>query len=181
MNALIAFAVLCVASTQAALTWEQCGSTDALKIDNIAIGSDKVTIPGELKVNLKASVLKEVVVPTKVTLKLVKNGLTLPCIPLGDMHLGSCTYDDVCETLKRIPDDCKSNGILGTILADAGLPCRCPLPVNEINISGAKVTLDPVPSYIKFLAEGRIDIEAKAFNGGSEIACVQLSVDVHFP
>jgi hypothetical protein len=44
------------------------GSTDALKIDNIAIGSDKVNIPGDLVVDLKASLLKAVVTPTKVSI-----------------------------------------------------------------------------------------------------------------
>merc|ERR1712002_529883 len=31
----------------------------------------------------------------------------------------------ICQTLAKIPDDCKGAGILGEIIADAGLPCRC--------------------------------------------------------
>merc|ERR1712142_311188 len=170
MKMIVAFVLFCAVASTQALTWKSCGG-DVVK----------VTFPGEIEAELDAEVMENLASPIKVEMSLKKAGLTLPCIPVGDKMLGSCTYNDICETLKKIPDDCKGAGILGDIIADAGLPCRCPLPANKVVVSGVKAVLPKVPSFIAFLAEGEINIQAKASDAsGRLLGCVELTVNAHF-
>merc|ERR1712136_210720 len=87
------------------------------------------------------------------------------------------------KILAKLPEDCKSTGdIIGTIIADAGLPCRCPFSKNpNVAVTGAHIDLPKVPAFLAFLAEGVIDIKAEAYDGNDNLlGCLKLNVDVHF-
>merc|ERR1719244_1680734 len=119
-----------------------------------------------LDISFHAETLHAMNSPIKAVLTFTKNGLELPCIPLGDAKVGSCTYDNVCDILAKLPEDCKSTGdIIGTIIADAGLPCRCPFSKNpNVAVTDAHIDLPKVPAFLAFLAEGVIDIKAEAYD-----------------
>merc|ERR1712002_741771 len=160
-----AFVLLCAVASTQALTWKSCGG-DALKIKKLSVTQDPIVFPGPIDAVLEAETTQDMDAPIKIEMELKKNGLVLPCIPIGDKMLGSCTYAD----------------ILGDIIADAGLPCRCPLKKNpNVSVQKAHADLPKVPSFIAFLAEGEITIKAKASGAGGEVlGCVELTVNAHF-
>jgi len=181
MKLIVAVVLFCAVASTQALKWDSCGGS-ALKIKTLTVKQDPIVFPGPIDATLEAETTQDMVAPIKVEMSLKKNGLTLPCIPLGDKMLGSCTYDDICKTLEKIPDDCKNAGILGNLIAEAGLPCRCPLHKNpSVSIKNAHADLPKVPSFIAFLAEGLVQITAKATDGaGNLLGCVELDVNAHF-
>merc|ERR1712142_289907 len=124
MKLIVAVVLFCAVASTQALNWKSCGGS-ALNIKTLTVKQDPIVFPGPIDATLVAETTQDMVAPIKVEMSLKKNGLTLPCIPLGDKMLGSCTYDDICKTLEKIPDDCKNAGILGNLIAEAGLPCRC--------------------------------------------------------
>merc|ERR1712002_1271342 len=144
MKMIAAFVLLCAFASSQALTWKSCGGS-ALIIKKLEVKQDPIVFPGPIEASLEAETLQDMNAPIKVEMSLKKNGLVLPCIPIGDKHLGSCTYNDICKTLEKIPDDCK------------------------------------VPSFIAFLAQGTIDIVAKASGAnGNLLGCVELTVHTKF-
>merc|ERR1712042_316464 len=181
MKMIAAFVLLCAFASTQALTWKSCGGS-ALNIKKLEVKQDPIVFPGPIEASLEAETLTDMNAPIKVQLSLKKNGLTLPCIPVGDQMLGSCTYTDICQSLAKIPENCKGAGILGDIIAESGLPCRCPLHKNPaVSIPSAKAMLPKVPSFIAFLAQGKIDITAKASDAnGNLLGCVELSVNTKF-
>jgi len=181
MKMLVAFVLFAALASSQALVWKSCGGS-ALKIKSLSVAEDPITFPGPVNAALEAETLQDMPAPIKVKLTLKKGGLTLPCMPIGDKMLGSCEYADICQTLEKIPEDCKGAGILGDIIAESGLPCRCPLSKNPaVSVKNAHADLPKVPSFIAFLAEGKIDIEAKASDAaGNLLGCVQVSVNAHF-
>merc|ERR1712142_905260 len=181
MKMIVAFVLFCAVASTQALTWKSCGG-DVVKVNKLAVKQDPVTFPGEIEAELDAEVMENLASPIKIEMSLKKNGLTFPCIPVGDKMLGSCTYDDICKTLEKIPDDCKNAGILGDLIAEAKLPCRCPLKKDPaVSIKHAHADLPKVPSFIAFLAEGEITIQAKASDAsGNLLGCVELVANAHF-
>merc|ERR1712002_1373527 len=181
MKMIAAFVLLCAFASSQALTWKSCGGS-ALIIKKLEVKQDPIVFPGPIEASLEAETTQDMNAPIKVELSLKKNGLTLPCIPIGDKMLGSCTYDDICQSLAKIPDDCKGAGILGDIIAESGLPCRCPPhKTPAVSVKSAKAMLPKVPSFIAFLAQGKIDISAKASDAnGNVLGCVELSVNTKF-
>merc|ERR1711887_369615 len=153
-----------VASTQA-IKWKSCGGS-ALNVKSLSVDQDPIVFPGPIDAHLEAETLQDMPAPIKIEMSLKKNGLTLPCIPVGDKMLGSCTYA----------------GILGDLIAEAKLPCRCPLKKNPaVSIKHAHADLPKVPSFIAFLAEGEITIQAKASDAsGNLLGCVELVANAHF-
>ena len=71
-------------------------------------------------------------------------------------------YSFLYQTLEKIPDDCKSAGILGNLIAEAGLPCRCPLKTNpKVSVKNAHAVLPKVHfsffyKHVLFWAEPQI-------------------------
>merc|ERR1712212_1259152 len=83
---------------------KSCGGS-ALNVKSLSVDQDPIVFPGPIDAHLEAETLQDMPAPIKIEMSLKKNGLTLPCIPVGDKMLGSCTYDDICKTLEKIPDD----------------------------------------------------------------------------
>jgi len=181
MKMLVAFVLLAALASTQALKWKSCGG-NVINVKKLELTQDPLTFPGPIDASLEAETTADMNGPIKVEVSLKKNGLTLPCIPIGDISLGSCTYDDICKSLEKIPEDCKGVGILSDILAEAKLPCRCPLHKNPaVSIKKVHADLPKVPSFIAFLAEGEINIEAKASDAsGTVLGCIQLDVNAHF-
>merc|ERR1712035_131909 len=141
MKMLVAAVLFCALASAQAFKWESCGGS-ALNIKKLEVSPSPITFPGPIEASLEAETTQDMAGPIKIELSLKKNGLTLPCIPIGDKMLGSCTYDDICKTLEKIPDDCKGAGILGDVIAESGLPCSCPLHKNP-SVSVKKATATP--------------------------------------
>merc|ERR1711872_1113927 len=126
MKMIVALVLFCAVASTQAIKWKSCGGS-ALNIKSLTVAQDPIVFPGPIDASLEAETLQDMPAPIKIELSLKENGLTLPCIPVGDKMLGSCTYADICTSLAKIPDDCKGAGILGDLIAEAGLPCRCHL------------------------------------------------------
>jgi len=182
MKIVLAIVLFCAASTQA-FHFKQCSGPDRiLNIKTVTIKQDPVVFPGPLDVSFTAETFADMPSPIKIEMKLTKAGLELPCIPIKGHMLGSCTYADICDSLAKLPESCIDGGILGTIIHDAGLPCRCPLTKNgNVAVTNAHVDLPKAPSFIAFMAEGEVTIHAKATDGaGKVLGCAELKVNVHF-
>merc|ERR1712002_1242757 len=102
MKMIAAFVLLCAVASTQALTWKSCGG-DALKIKKLEVTQDPIVFPGPIDAVLEAETTQDMDAPIKIEMELKKNGLVLPCIPIGDKMLGSCTYADICQTLAKIP------------------------------------------------------------------------------
>jgi len=180
MKLIVGCMLLCVFASTQALTWKQCGG-NALDMMNLEVKQDPIVFPGPIEVDLEALTLHQMEAPIKIEVSLKKDGMELPCIPVGDRMLGSCTYNDICKTLDKMPDDCRGVGIIGDLIAESGLHCHCPLHKHNISIKSAKLMLPKVPSFIAFMVQGKIDITAKASDGnGNLLGCVELSVNTKF-
>merc|ERR1711942_512701 len=140
MKMLVAFVLFAALASSQALVWKSCGGS-ALKIKSLSVAQDPITFPGPVDAALEAETLQDMPAPIKVQL-----------------------------TLEKIGDDCKGAGILGDIIAESGLPCRCPLSKNPaVSVKNAHADLPKVPSFIAFLAEGKIDNEAKASDAAGNL------------
>merc|ERR1739838_453320 len=102
MKLIVAVVLFCAVASTQALKWESCGGS-ALKIKTLTVKQDPIVFPGPIDATLEAETTQDMVAPIKVEMSLKKNGLTLPCIPLGDKMLGSCTYDTSARPWKRFP------------------------------------------------------------------------------
>merc|ERR1712027_157445 len=103
-----------------------------------------------VSVHFDATVLKTLPVGTNLDIKLKKNGIPLPCLPVPGLPIsvGSCKYD-ANDLLALIPaEDCKT-------FAPAGQACA--LPLNP-GFYGDK---DPNGSK-SLVLPGKIAVEAKA-------------------
>lgn len=131
-----------------------------------------------VQVHFDATVLKTLPVGTNLDIKLKKNGIPLPCLPVPGLPIsvGSCKYD-ANDLLALIPaEDC-------TKFAPAGQACALPLNpgfYGDKDPNGSKsLVLPEIPAIIKPFLSGKIAVEAKAMlDDGTEYLCIQNTLEV---
>ncbi|XP_005097572.1 ganglioside GM2 activator [Aplysia californica] len=121
--------------------WQDCGtSAEIVKIQGLTVTPDPVVLPGGISVKFSATINETVDAPLKMQVELKKHEafiwITIPCIE----NLGSCTYDDLCETLMGAtcpPEFVKNN-----------IPCKCPFTKGSYSLPTTTFQVDTnqVPS-----------------------------------
>ncbi|XP_075712256.1 ganglioside GM2 activator-like [Rhinoderma darwinii] len=153
-------------------SWANCDAeTLPGKIKTLTILPDPLLIPGEITVStiLNTSVPLTSPVKIKVTAEkeLMGEWLKIPCLE----DLGSCTYDNFCDTLDQLIQPGQS---CPEPLHTYGLPCHCPfqegsyyLPVTSFEIPSLSI-----PSWF---TKGNYRIQIVVGHGDQEIGCAKLT------
>merc|ERR1712183_145783 len=183
MKSFIALAVVALAIwANAKSDFESCSGFDNTPfVDqfHLSIKPDPlVAKEGEtVSIHFDANIVSTLPAGAKVSVKLVKEGVPLPCLSLAGVPIkvGSCDYN-AQELLDLIPaEDCKTFA--------HGKACKLPLGpgfYGDSDPNGAAVlTLPKIPFIIVPLIKGDINIQAKAMDAaGNEILCIQNTLSV---
>merc|ERR1712241_52430 len=186
MKTFIALAVVALAlSANAKPDFESCSGFDNTPFVNpfhLSVLPDPVVLKKgqQVKIHFDATLVAELPAGAKISLKLVKEGVPIPCLPIPGVpvKIGSCDYD--AETLlDMVPADLCSK------FAPAGEDCKLPLMAGKYgdqDPNGAAVIdiSDAIPAIIKTIVNGDIKVEAKAMDasGNQEFLCIQNTVTI---
>jgi len=148
-------------------SWSDCGSShDIVKVKSVSVNPDPIRLPGTLNVSFAADFIKTIDAPLKMEVKLEKHEaffwLPIPCIE----GIGSCTYDDVCETLMHA--ECPP------ALVAANIPCKCPFPQGSYSLPFTSKAVDPgtaVPS-------GEYRVTVNLSMKGQPVACLNVEANL---
>merc|ERR1712244_64130 len=146
---------------------------DVLSLDNISVE------PFPLVIATGADITLNVPVPAgaTVSLKIHREGLIpipIPCLPIGDISIGSCTYDGD-ELLAGASD------FLCPTYVPEGQECSLPLnPGSYGSADSLTVTLPEIPGIlVDLLASGTYYADATVkYADGSEMTCIYLRVEI---
>lgn len=136
-------------STLGSYKYINCGtSADLMNVTTLTATPDPISLPGNLGVNFAGEFKQSLQAPLKVDLVLERKvgsvWIKIPCI--GD--IGSCTYDDLCETLSgaECPDP----------FVDNSVPCKCPFLKGSYKLPNVSFDLDAVFPPGDYHAIGKI-------------------------
>jgi len=132
----------------------------------------------EVRIHFNAEIVKTLPAGSTIDVKLIKEGIPLPCLPLPGLPIkvGSCKYE-AQELLDLIPkDECDT-------FAPKGQACTLPLNpgyYGDKDPNGAAVHVLPeIPAILKPLIKGDISVKAMAYDAsGAEILCTQNTLSV---
>merc|ERR1712080_95798 len=158
-----------------------CGGDEGLlNIAQLSVDPYPVTVASGSSFTLAVTIdlLKEVAVGTSIKLKIVKEGLIdfpLPCLDLNGTPVGSCEYDG--DFLLAAADEALCQG--GYF--PEGQACKLPLMAGQYG-GGEPLTItlpDDLPDMIiDLLASGTYKVEIHANNGGSELVCAWVRLEL---
>ncbi|XP_053399427.1 ganglioside GM2 activator-like [Mercenaria mercenaria] len=144
--------------------WEDCSSTAPLvNIKSLSITPDPLHFPGPLDVATEFTIKENLLAPLKVDLlikkKILGTYIEIPCID----NFGSCKYDDICQVLSQVGDQCPDP------LKKIGIKCSCPFGKGTYNLPKTEfdLTADVIPS-------GEYEIQANVTMQGAEVVCLKL-------
>ncbi|XP_074662414.1 uncharacterized protein LOC141914960 [Tubulanus polymorphus] len=156
-----------------ALEWNDCGGSE-VDVRRLSLTPPVPTFPGEAYLAYTADVKKDII-DAKLELSIKKKAfflwIPIPCVSIGEIPLGSCSYD-ICDTITH------HGNIICPILAEMSIPCSCPLVTGQYKADRAVVRLPKVPTGLGFLTSGTYYIEAKAKVGNEQILCLDVTVEV---
>merc|ERR1711973_15628 len=173
MKTFIALAVVALAlSANAKPDFDSCSGFDNTPfVDpfHLTVLPDPVVIKkgAQVKIHFDATLVAELPAGAKIDVKLVKEGVPIPCLPIAGVpvKIGSCSYD--AETLLDfLPADMCSK------YAPAGEDCKLPL------MAGKYGDQDPNGSVTIDITDD-IPAIAKAMDAsGKEILCIQNVITI---
>ena len=154
-------------------------NTDALTIDNISVEPFPIVIAtgADLTLNVQIPLNEPIPVGATVSLKIKREGLIpipIPCLPIGDISIGSCTYDGD-ELIASAAD------FLCPTYVPEGQECMLPLnPGFYGSADSLTVTLGEIPGIlVDLLASGTYYADATVkYADGSEMTCIYLRVEL---
>ncbi|KAK7496952.1 hypothetical protein BaRGS_00011932 [Batillaria attramentaria] len=182
-------AVSTTAATTALLsgfTWSDCGDANAtFHVHSLDVTSP-LTIPGEVKVSVVASLTSQLPSDTVLTFRIYTNssfGPTyarlLPCIG----NQGSCAYK-LCDLLTLTDQSSSVTRQLVTALGGGGLDLtQCPPGASNVTLSDVTITIpDMLQSPIdSFINTNNYFVTATLLSpdGHQKYGCVQMDMPVH--
>eukprot|EP00052_Salpingoeca_macrocollata_P030459 m.319618 g.319618 ORF g.319618 m.319618 type:complete len:206 (-) comp23320_c0_seq1:109-726(-) len=157
-------------------SFADCAAASApVHIPKLSITPDPIPLPGNITVSAMGNLTATLTAPLKLELTLEKKEGVWVKIPCVD-NIGSCTYNDACALLDKIPLN-KTTGQCPDPLPALKVPCRCPLPPFGLNVPALAIALPKLPPDVpKWLASGEIKVHAEMFMGGQQIMCVDVTV-----
>ncbi|XP_030067868.1 ganglioside GM2 activator [Microcaecilia unicolor] len=152
-------------------SWSNCEGTFPGEIHSLSLSPDPVNIPGDIKVKAEGSTTVPLTSPVKVAIKLQKEILDLwvdvPCVD----HIGSCTYDNVCDILDNLippgqpcPEPLETYGIL----------CHCPFKAGVYSFPESNFYLPDV-SLPSWAANGNYRTTVTVSSGNQVVGCIKIT------
>jgi len=150
-------------STLGTYKYINCGTrADLMNVTLLTATPDPIRLPGTLGVNFAGEFKAELQAPLKIDLVLERRvgsaWIKIPCIG----GIGSCTYDDICETLSgaECPDP----------FVDNDVPCKCPFLKGSYKLPNVSFYLDT------FFPPGDYRAIGKIVSGYNETptGCIEL-------
>ncbi|XP_069108167.1 ganglioside GM2 activator-like [Argopecten irradians] len=180
-------AVLTVSVNAKPFTWSRCGNPHpAVVVDLIEVTPDPIELPGTLKLSVRGNTT-QVLNSAKLSLTLHRDtfliSVPIPCV----LHLGTCTYDNLCTLLNTMETENWATITAGlatqikAMLSSAGInvdPSLCPLQVTSLDIHDYTITLPEVPSVLSWLASGDYSINVMVDDPttNENLLCLDLKV-----
>merc|ERR1711920_64597 len=154
-------------------------NSDVLSLDNISVEPFPLVIAtgADITLNVQITLNEPVPAGATVSLKIHREGLIpipIPCLPIGDISIGSCTYDGD-ELLASASD------FLCPTYVPEGQELSLPLnPGSYGSADSLTVTLPEIPGIlVDLLASGTYYADATVkYADGSEMTCIYLRVEI---
>lgn len=149
-------------------SWKDCSTSPPIvNIKSLSVSPDPLAFPGTLTIQTDFALKKNIVAPLKAELKIEKKVagiyIEVPCID----SFGSCTYEDICQYLAVIKDQCPDP------VKKAGIDCSC--PIKQGSYSLPKTDFDLTASIIP---SGDYHVIANLTESGAEAGCLDLYISV---
>ncbi|KAL3854755.1 hypothetical protein ACJMK2_014004 [Sinanodonta woodiana] len=141
------------------LQWSSCNTNrnSPITIQNVAVTPMPVEVPGDIHLTVDAKLNRSI---SHTSLKLsIKRKTFLLDIPIPCLfHVGSCTYDDLCNTVDQMMTEDWA-GIMSnigkqirTMMTTQHVPDHCPVGPMEVHLNSYTLTLPPIPKILTFFA-----------------------------
>jgi len=166
------------------LVWRDCGSRE-IDFYDMDITPMPIKQPGMANIRLDAFFKRRLQGRIRAELNIIRtvSGIPLPvrCYLAGGFHVGSCTYDDICEIIDFLlgsttfnPENCAPS------LAEFGIDCTCPFNIRDgdVNIDAPMDLPDASTTAATFLASGDFDITVKGSDPRGDFGCLNLKFTV---
>ncbi|KAM9311533.1 ganglioside GM2 activator [Gastrophryne carolinensis] len=153
-------------------SWANCdGETLPGKIQALTILPDPLFFPGEITVSTILNTTVALTSPVKVEVtaqkEIMGEWVKIPCLD----GFGSCTYDDVCETLDQLIQPGQQ---CPPPLYTYGIPCHCPFQSGSYYLP---VTSFYIPSLAlpSWFTKGNYAVKFVLSHAEQEIGCAKLT------
>ena len=173
------FFAYALSQTYKEMTFTDCGSRNA-KINRLSYTPMPIIQPGAGKISFSIAATENIKGVIKADVNIVRtvSGIKLPvrCYIVQGENVGSCSYPDLCNLMKRLvsygPGNCPAN------LAQHGIDCNCPVNINKRDLDiDMDVTLPQAPEYASWLSTGDFDVKLSA-SVGTISACYNIKFSV---
>ncbi|XP_061184648.1 ganglioside GM2 activator-like [Saccostrea echinata] len=169
------------------LQMTDCGSSSDVVIRSVSVTPMPVQVPGDIHLSVDAS-LTNTIGSSKMSLSVKRKtflGLEIPIPCL--LHVGSCTYNDLCTTVQQmITEDWA--GIMGgigkqiqTMLSSVGVNAsQCPQPPRDLRINDYTISIPSIPSVLTWFAAGdyHVNVKVNENASGKQLVCLDLQLSV---
>uniref|UniRef100_A0A7N5JU38 Ganglioside GM2 activator n=2 Tax=Ailuropoda melanoleuca TaxID=9646 RepID=A0A7N5JU38_AILME len=162
-------------SQLASFSWENCDvGKDPVVLRSLTLEPDPVVLSGNITVSSEIQFGVPLSSPQKLELLIEKEvggfWVKVPCVK----QLGSCSYDDFCQTLDAlIPPGQSCPEPLHTY----GLPCHCRVQAGIYSLPETEFTL-PKMELPSWLSSGSYRIKSILSSDGERLSCVKIFVSL---
>ncbi|XP_063404377.1 ganglioside GM2 activator-like [Mytilus trossulus] len=161
--------------------WRDCSApaTRVVYVDNFDVSPKPIHIPGNISVTLSSNIAHKLLADNYYRLnvmiekKLLGRYHIVPCIH----GIGSCMYDDLCETMQEY----LKNHSCPQIVTDHGFTCRCPIDGISLYMNSLPARLNSIPPKFFFIASGDFKVRAELLHGSLTIGCLEVELTLSTP
>ncbi|XP_045671285.1 ganglioside GM2 activator [Ursus americanus] len=152
-------------------SWENCDvEKDPVVLRSLTLEPDPIALPGNITVSSEIQIGVPLRSPQKLELHIEKEvggfWAKVPCVE----QLGSCSYEDFCQTLDSlIPPGQSCPEPLHTY----GLPCHCGVQAGIYSLPRTEFTL-PKMELPSWLSSGSYRIKSILSSDGERLGCVKI-------
>ncbi|XP_048776905.1 ganglioside GM2 activator-like [Ostrea edulis] len=169
------------------LQMTNCGSSSDIQIRQVSVTPMPIQVPGDIHLSVDGS-LTNSIGSSKMTLSIHRKtflGLEVPIPCL--LHVGSCTYNDLCTMVDQMITE-NWAGIMGgigqqvnTMLSSVGVNAsQCPQTPKELHITDYTITIPTIPSILSWFAAGdyHVNVKVNENSTGRLLLCLDLQLSV---
>ncbi|XP_055968272.1 ganglioside GM2 activator [Sorex fumeus] len=153
-------------------SWDNCdGGKDPAVVRSLTLEPDPIAVPGNVTISVDTKTAVALSSPLKLELTVEKEvagfWVKIPCVE----QLGSCTYEDVCNTLAMlVPPGQPCPEPLRTY----GLPCHCPVKAGTYTLPRSDFPL-PDLELPGWLSNGHYRVQGALSRDGQRLGCLKLA------
>ncbi|XP_054982581.1 ganglioside GM2 activator [Sorex araneus] len=153
-------------------SWDNCDEgKDPAVVRSLTLEPDPIAVPGNVTISVETKTAVALSSPLKLELTVEKEvagfWVKIPCVE----QLGSCTYEDVCNTLAMLVppgQPCPEP------LRSYGLPCHCPVKAGTYTLPRSDFLL-PDLELPSWLSSGHYRVHSVLSQGGQRLGCLKLA------